>query len=612
MPFADARRRASPPIGEVCDDRALRRASRSTSSTARCSAPDELYLTLGTLVRRRAGDRATTPGKRIYYRSIQQPREDYLTVRDYLWRWDTDWFWCSRAFGVQNPRVRRLWPKRWLRSTSTGSSSPSSAGTGRRADRPAGAASPAARTSIQDVEVPVDARGGVPGLLPPRGRDRAGLDVPAAAARPRTRVDALPARPGRDLRQLRLLVRRSRAGPASATATTTGCIEQARRRARRPQVAVLDVVLRAATSSGSSTTAPRTQRLKKTLRPGRPAARPVREVRAAEGAEPHGPVPTLFERVARRAAPVSSSAPTTAARAGPARRRGRGRDPVAARRCRYLVTAPGRARAWRAPTSPATLEVHGDLYTALRALLERNDRRPAAGASGCAVLRGARPERAAAPVEPPPQEAAPARPPRHCAALQGARRRGDLAPLRRLQPLLRVGARARRWPTPARLSRRATRRSRRRRPRSSTSSAASSGCEPGMRLLDVGCGWGGMVMHAAEHYGVRALGVTLSQPAGRVGPEGDRRARASATAPRSGFLDYRDVTESDFDAVSLDRADRAHRRWRNLPALLPLPARRAAPRRAGCSTTASPAPTTASSAARAAGSSTATSSPTAS
>ena len=37
-------------------------------------------------------------------------------MRDYLWRWDTDWFWCSRAFGAQNPRIRRFWPKRWLRS----------------------------------------------------------------------------------------------------------------------------------------------------------------------------------------------------------------------------------------------------------------------------------------------------------------------------------------------------------------------------------------------------------------------------------------------------------------------------------------------------------------
>ncbi|MBB5960273.1 FAD/FMN-containing dehydrogenase [Saccharothrix tamanrassetensis] len=55
-------------------------------------------------------------GRDIYYRSIQARRTDYLTVRDYLWRWDTDWFWCSRAFGVQRPLVRRLVPKRYLRS----------------------------------------------------------------------------------------------------------------------------------------------------------------------------------------------------------------------------------------------------------------------------------------------------------------------------------------------------------------------------------------------------------------------------------------------------------------------------------------------------------------
>jgi FAD/FMN-containing dehydrogenase len=55
-------------------------------------------------------------GREIYYRSVQARAEDWLTVADYLWRWDTDWFWCSRAFGAQNPMVRRLWPRRWLRS----------------------------------------------------------------------------------------------------------------------------------------------------------------------------------------------------------------------------------------------------------------------------------------------------------------------------------------------------------------------------------------------------------------------------------------------------------------------------------------------------------------
>ena len=55
-------------------------------------------------------------GQSVYYRSLQARAEDWLTVRDYLWRWDTDWFWCSRAFGAQRPAVRRLWPRRWLRS----------------------------------------------------------------------------------------------------------------------------------------------------------------------------------------------------------------------------------------------------------------------------------------------------------------------------------------------------------------------------------------------------------------------------------------------------------------------------------------------------------------
>jgi mycolic acid cyclopropane synthetase len=40
--------------------------------------------------------------------------------------------------------------------------------------------------------------------------------------------------------------------------------------------------------------------------------------------------------------------------------------------------------------------------------------------------------------------------------------------------------------------------------------ARKLGLRAGMRLLDVGCGWGGMVMHAAREYGVKALGVTLT------------------------------------------------------------------------------------------------------
>jgi cyclopropane-fatty-acyl-phospholipid synthase len=79
--------------------------------------------------------------------------------------------------------------------------------------------------------------------------------------------------------------------------------------------------------------------------------------------------------------------------------------------------------------------------------------------------------------------------------------------------------------------------------------ARKIGLQPGMRLLDVGCGWGGMVRHAAKNYGVKALGVTLSR---------EQAAWAQAAIEREGlselaevrFMDYRDVRERDFDAIS--------------------------------------------------------------
>jgi cyclopropane-fatty-acyl-phospholipid synthase len=75
------------------------------------------------------------------------------------------------------------------------------------------------------------------------------------------------------------------------------------------------------------------------------------------------------------------------------------------------------------------------------------------------------------------------------------------------------------------------------------------GLEPGMRLLDVGCGWGGMVMHAVKHYGVKAIGVTLSEQQARYGQESVQQAGLTGQAEIR-FSDYRDVAESGFDAVS--------------------------------------------------------------
>ena len=72
---------------------------------------------------------------------------------------------------------------------------------------------------------------------------------------------------------------------------------------------------------------------------------------------------------------------------------------------------------------------------------------------------------------------------------------------------------------------------------------------PGMRLLDVGCGWGGMVRHAAREYGVKALGVTLSEQQALWGQKAIEEQGLSDLAEVR-HLDYRDVAETGFDAVS--------------------------------------------------------------
>ena len=116
-------------------------------------AADELYLTVGRWV-----DEAPFVSdytyEHIYYRSIRARDTDYLSTRDFIWRWDTDWFWCSKNLGAQHPVVRRLlgrarlnsrfytrvmrWNSRW--------------GLTRTADRLAGRHR---ESVIQDVDVPI-------------------------------------------------------------------------------------------------------------------------------------------------------------------------------------------------------------------------------------------------------------------------------------------------------------------------------------------------------------------------------------------------------------------------------------------------------------------------
>ena len=121
-------------------------------------SPSEQYLTLGEMVSEvpRGLRVSDYTGMDIYYRSIQSTAEDVLTIHDYLWRWDTDWFWCSRAMGAQKPLIRRFWPKSKLRSDvywkivawdrTFGFSAKAAAVRGR----------PAREAVVQDIEVPVE------------------------------------------------------------------------------------------------------------------------------------------------------------------------------------------------------------------------------------------------------------------------------------------------------------------------------------------------------------------------------------------------------------------------------------------------------------------------
>jgi cyclopropane-fatty-acyl-phospholipid synthase len=75
------------------------------------------------------------------------------------------------------------------------------------------------------------------------------------------------------------------------------------------------------------------------------------------------------------------------------------------------------------------------------------------------------------------------------------------------------------------------------------------GLEPGQRVLDVGCGWGSFAIHAATRYGVRVVGVTLSEPQAELAR---RRVEDAGVADRVEIrvLDYRDLAGERFDAIA--------------------------------------------------------------
>src|SRR5436190_2902411 len=121
-----ARAIAAKPFVEITHRRYAKSDEFFAALDAACSAPndfvdgvvfgsEELYVNVGRLVDT-APYTSDYTYERIYYRSLKERELDYLTTRDFIWRWDTDWFWCSKNVGAQNALLRRLLGRRRLGS----------------------------------------------------------------------------------------------------------------------------------------------------------------------------------------------------------------------------------------------------------------------------------------------------------------------------------------------------------------------------------------------------------------------------------------------------------------------------------------------------------------
>ena len=97
-------------LGRVCQDRQVDFVDGTLFDG------HEIYITTGEFVDH-AEWLSDYTYRHIYYQSLSRRKVDYLTTHDYLWRWDTDWFWCSKHFLAQHPFVRWLWGRKHLCST---------------------------------------------------------------------------------------------------------------------------------------------------------------------------------------------------------------------------------------------------------------------------------------------------------------------------------------------------------------------------------------------------------------------------------------------------------------------------------------------------------------
>jgi cyclopropane-fatty-acyl-phospholipid synthase len=211
------------------------------------------------------------------------------------------------------------------------------------------------------------------------------------------------------------------------------------------------------------------------------------------------------------------------------------------RGCAYLATSPGDVGLARAYTM-GDLEVHGDLYTAMTSVLNRD--LDLSWRTRLTALRTMGGPRLLRPPPRPPQEV----------RLRGRRhsRTRDAAAIAHHYD---VSNRFYEWVlgpsmtyTCALFQRDHTTLEQAQFAKHDLV-ARKLGLREGQRLLDVGCGWGGMVMHAARHYGVRALGVTLSRRQAEWAQKAIAESGLSELAEVR-HLDYRDVPAGEYDAIS--------------------------------------------------------------
>jgi FAD/FMN-containing dehydrogenase len=119
----------------------------------------DLVLNVARFVAQPAGPPSDYTFEHIYHRSLREKFDDTLSARGWLWRWDTDWFWCSRRFGAERPWVRRLLGPARLnsRSYTTWMRRAAALGLGERWARLRGATH--VESVIQDVELPLEHAG---------------------------------------------------------------------------------------------------------------------------------------------------------------------------------------------------------------------------------------------------------------------------------------------------------------------------------------------------------------------------------------------------------------------------------------------------------------------